>query len=79
MIDRLVGKKVIGIKQSYRSLINDEGVVLYVAKDAENSLVKPVVELAIEKKIKVITIDTMKELGKLCGISVKCAATLMLE
>ena len=71
MIDRLVGKKVIGIKQATKAIKNGKGTVLYVAKDAEKKLIIPLVELACNNNIKIIDIDTMKDLGKMCGIDVK--------
>lgn len=79
MVDRLLGKKVIGIKQSTKSLKNGEGQILYVAQDAQNELVKPVVEIAVSLDIEVKYIKTMKELGKLCGIDVGAAVTLLLK
>lgn len=79
MIDRLVGKKVIGIKQASKAIKNGKGTVLYVAKDAEGKLINPLVELACSNKIKVIEIDNMKNLGKMCGIDVQSSATLILE
>ena len=39
MVDRLVGKKVIGIKQCTKAIKNGEGKVLYVAKDANDKLI----------------------------------------
>jgi large subunit ribosomal protein L7A len=79
MVDRLQGKKVIGIKQSVKSLKNGEGKILYVASDAEGALVKPVIELACALNIEVKYIDTMKELGRLCGIDVGAAVTLVIS
>ena len=43
MLDKIVGKKVIGVKQCQK-LINN-GKVLYVAKDAISKLVLPLIEL----------------------------------
>lgn len=79
MIDRLLGKKVIGIKQSTKAIKNGDGVVLYVAEDADSKLINPLVQLAKDKGLEVNFIETMKELGKMCGIEVGSAATLMLE
>ena len=79
MIDRLVGKKVIGIKQSSKAIKNGKGTVLYVAKDAERKLIIPLLELALKNEIKVIEIDTMRNLGKMCGIDVQSSATLILK
>ena len=78
MIDGFVGKKVIGIKQCSKALKNGEGQVLYVAKDVDTKLIEPLLDLANEFSIEVKLVDTMKELGKLCGIDVKSSAALML-
>jgi large subunit ribosomal protein L7A len=79
MVDRLLGKKVIGIKQSTKSLKNGDGCTLYVAKDAEGELVKPLISLAESLYVEVKFINSMKELGKLCGIDVGAAVTLILK
>jgi large subunit ribosomal protein L7A len=79
MVDRIMGKKVIGIKQSTKSLKNGLGKTLYVAKDADDQLTRTVIEVANEIGIEVVYIETMKELGKLCGIDVGAAVTLLLK
>jgi large subunit ribosomal protein L7A len=79
MVDRLLGKKVIGIKQSAKALNSGEGKILYVASDAQNDLVKPVIELAENLNVEIRFVDTMKELGRLCGIDVGAAVTLLLR
>ena len=79
MLDRIVGKKVIGIKQSTKLIKNGEGKVLYVAKDANAKLISPIIQLAKEKNIDIVEITTMKELGKISGIDVKSSAVLTLE
>ena len=79
MLDRIVRKKVIGIKQSTKLIKNGEGKVLYVAKDANAKLISPIIQLAEEKNIKIVEVSTMKELGKIGGIDVKSSAILTLE
>ena len=54
MLDRIVVKKVIGIKQCTKLIKNNEGKVLYVAKDANAKLILPIIQLAKEKKIKIV-------------------------
>ena len=78
MLDRIVDKKVIGIKQCIKLLKNGDGKVLYVAKDVDEKLIAPLIELAGEKNIEIKSVETMKELGKLCGIEVKSSAALVL-
>ncbi len=78
MLDRLVGKKVIGIKQCSKSISNGEGHILYIAKDVDEKLIAPLIVLAEYRNVRVEYVETMKELGKLCGIEVKSSAALML-
>ena len=77
MLDKIVGKKVIGVKQCQKLIRN--GKVLYVAKDANAKLISPIIQLAEEKNIKNVEVSTMKELGKIGGIDVKASAVLTLE
>ena len=77
MLDRIVGKNVIGIKQCQKLII--KGKVLYVAKDASNKLISPLIKLAYENDVEIVEVATMKELGKISGIDVKSAATLVLN
>ncbi|MPQ42380.1 ribosomal L7Ae/L30e/S12e/Gadd45 family protein [Clostridium tarantellae] len=79
MIDRLLGKKVIGIKQSSKAIKNGEGICLYVAKDADEKLVLPLIKIAEESGMPVKYVETMKILGSMCGIEVKAATALVLE
>ena len=79
MLDRIVVKKVIGIKQCTKSLKSGEGRFLYVAKDANAKLISPIIQLAQEKNIEIVEIPTMKDLGKISGIDVKSSAVLTLE
>ena len=76
MLDRIVDKKVIGIKQCIKLLKNGDGKVLYVAKDVDEKLIAPLIELADKKNVEIKSVETMKELGKLCGIEVKSSAAL---
>lgn len=79
MVDRLLGKKVIGVKQASKSIKNGLGKVLYVAKDADHKLTTSLVDSAEEHSVEVIYVETMKELGKLCGIEVGASAALILK
>lgn len=79
MIHRIEGKKVVGLKQTTKHIKEGNGKCLYVAKDAEERLINPIIELANEKSLSIVYIDTMKELGKLCGIDVSAAVALVLN
>ena len=79
MLDKIVEKKVIGIKQCLKFIKLGKGKVLYVANDADARLILPLIELAEKENIKIVEISTMKELGLMSGIEVKSAATLIIE
>lgn len=78
MIGKITGSKVVGIKQTTKALKNNEGKLLYVAKDADSRLVEPIIALAKAKSIEIVFVDTMKELGVLCSIDVSAAIALVL-
>ncbi|TYQ17657.1 UNVERIFIED_CONTAM: LSU ribosomal protein L7AE [Acetivibrio alkalicellulosi] len=72
-------KKSVGLKQSIKSL--EKGIVnqVYIAKDADEKVVRKIKEMCLEKNIPVIYIDTMKLLGKACGIDVGAAVVSIFE
>jgi large subunit ribosomal protein L7A len=79
MVDRLIGKKVVGVKQSLKAIGNGEGKVVYIAKDADNKIIDSVESLVKQFSLELIYVDTMKELGKLCGIDVGAATAVILN
>lgn len=79
MVERLVGKKVVGIKQSIKAIKNGEAKAVYAALDADIKLIEPVIKLAKENSLEINYTDTMKDLGKLCGIDVGAATAVLLK
>lgn len=79
MVERLAGKKAVGIKQSTKAIKNGEVKAVYVAEDAETKLIEPVIKLARENSLEIHYVHTMKELGKLCGIDVGAATAVILK
>jgi len=74
MVERLQGKKVVGLKQTIKALKTGNCKKLYIAKDSDDNIRENIEGLAMESSIEVIYIDTMKELGRLCGIQVGAVA-----
>ena len=79
MVDRLQGKKVVGVKQATKALKGGLGETLYLAENADPKVIKPLIELAQDKDVQVVYVNTMHHLGKLSGIEVGSAATLILK
>lgn len=76
---KITGQKVVGVKQTLKALKNNQGGVLYVAKDADSNMTEPIIKLAEINSIQIIFVNTMKELGNLCDIDVASATALRLE
>ena len=71
--------RVINVKQTMRAL--ERGIVstMYVARDAEERVVRDLKALALAKGIPVTPVESMDELGKVCGIDVGAAAAAILH
>lgn len=80
-IDRIKrAKKVtIGTKQVTKAVEKGAAKVVFVAKDAENRVVLPLLKLCQDKKVEVVEVDNMLELGRACGIQVGSASAAIIE
>ena len=79
MVDRLTGKKAVGIKQTAKAIKSGEAKIVYIAKDADGKLVQNIEMSARENALEIKYINTMKELGRLCGIDVGAATAAILQ
>jgi large subunit ribosomal protein L7A len=64
---------IIGTKQTVRALKNDLIQEVIIAKDADVFLTSRVVETAKELNVPITYVDSMRMLGKACGIDVGAA------
>ncbi|MFD2672477.1 ribosomal L7Ae/L30e/S12e/Gadd45 family protein [Marinicrinis sediminis] len=67
------GNYKIGTKQTLKSVELGKAEHVYVAKDADPKLIHRAVSLCKKHGVKVVHVDTMKMLGKACGIEVGAA------
>ena len=65
--------KVVGVKQTRRALNDGRAKEVFLARDADPILTEPLAAQAEEKGIEIRWIDSMKALGKACGIAVGAA------
>jgi len=79
MIDRLGGKKVVGLKQSLKVIRNGSGKIVYLAKDCDENIFNQVKKAAEDESLDIVYIDTMKELGNICSIDVGAAVAVILH
>ncbi|NLK97769.1 MAG: 50S ribosomal protein L7ae-like protein [Epulopiscium sp.] len=59
--------------------MNDQAEVVYVAKDADERVVRRVLELAKERNVPIVMVETMAELGKACNVEVKTATAVLIK
>ncbi|MGV3487025.1 MAG: 50S ribosomal protein L7ae-like protein [Tuberibacillus sp.] len=70
---------IIGTKQSIKAIKDDRVSEVIIAADADIRVTSRIYELAKEKNVQVTTVDSMKKLGKVCGIDVGAAAVALIK
>lgn len=76
MPDRLkkAKKKIVGMKQTLKAVDKDKVKVVFIAKDADEHVIRPLIKACQEKGLEIVYVDTMQQLGQLCGIQIGAAA-----
>ncbi|WP_045383186.1 50S ribosomal protein L7ae-like protein [Bacillus spizizenii] len=69
---------IIGTKQTVKALKQGSVKEVVVAKDADPILTTSVISLAEDQGISVSMVESMKKLGKACGIEVGAAAVAII-
>lgn len=70
--------KVVGVKQSKKVIVSGEATLVFIAKDAEMRIVRPIIELCREQGIEMSEAYSMQELGEAAGIDVGAAVVTQL-
>ncbi|PYZ95663.1 50S ribosomal protein L7ae-like protein [Alteribacter lacisalsi] len=66
-------ERIVGTKQTLKALEEQQVKELIIADDADHSVLSRVLAEAENQGIPVQTVDSMKKLGKACGIDVSAA------
>lgn len=69
----------VGIKQSSRAIAEGKAMKVYVAKDADVSIIEKILELATIHQVPVELVESMRMLGKACKIDVGAATAVILK
>lgn len=78
MLNELANEsKVVGVKQVRRALAAGRAKRVYLAKDADPQLIQPLERQASEQGVETAWAESMKALGKACGIAVGTAAAAL--
>ncbi len=81
LYDRLAGARVktVGTKQTLKALQKGQAKLVYVARDAEERVVRDLLKLCRDMNVEVVYADSMAKLGQACGIQVGAASAAVLE
>ena len=67
------GSVRIGTKQTMKAVEQGIAVQVFVAQDADPRMVTRIVQLCEQRGVKLTQVDTMRNLGRTCGIEVGAA------
>jgi large subunit ribosomal protein L7A len=70
---------IIGTKQTVKALQNTKVLEVVVAEDADRRVVNKLLQLAEDQQVEVTRVESMKMLGKACGIEVGAAAVAIIR
>ena len=70
---------IVGTKQTVRALKDGKVREVVIAEDADETIVRKVVEAANEARVPICKVDSMKKLGKACKIEVGAAAVAIIR
>ena len=73
------GKKVVGLNQTLKCVDRNEAEVIFVAADCDFRISGVIDELRSLGNIEIIEVESMKALGKACGIDVNAAIACIVK
>ena len=76
---KAAAKKAVGTKAVLRALKAGEAVRVYVANDVDTFLYQKIVRAVEEAGMRPVRVESVKELGRACGLTIGCAAAAMLR
>ncbi len=71
--------KVVGVKQSTKAVESGQALKAYVADEAAPAVTEPFLKLCEKNGVPCEHADTLKNLGKACGISVGASVAVLLR
>lgn len=72
-------KRTVGAKQTLKAVEKSLAKEVYWATDAEARVVDPILRMCSSRNIPTIKVESMKDIGKACGIEVGCAIAAITE
>jgi large subunit ribosomal protein L7A len=80
VLEGLRGKnKTVGIKQTTKAVAAGKAKTVFIARDADTKVIDNLINQCNENMLEVVYVDSMKNLGKACGIEIGAAAAAILK
>ena len=76
---KTAARKAVGTKEVLRALKANEAASVFVARDIDTFLYQKVTRACAEAAVQVNKVESNKELGKVCGLNIGCAAAAVLK
>ncbi|MBS4210534.1 50S ribosomal protein L7ae-like protein [Bacillus sp. FJAT-50079] len=70
---------IVGTKQTIRALKSGHVLEVVVASDADPRITDSIIQLANDMDVPVTMVDSMKKLGKACGIDVRATTVAIIQ
>lgn len=70
-------EKIVGTKKVMKAIDSGLACEVVIAADADARVTTPILERCRERNLPVSTVDSMKKLGRACGIEVGAAAVAL--
>ena len=75
MLEKLrASDKIVGTRRLVRAILAGEISEAYIARDADLFIVRQVKEACNQAGVRMVEVDTMKQLGEACVVDVKTAS-----
>ena len=71
-------RRVVGMRETLKKIAQGTALSVYVAKNADTKVIHDVVTQSQARNIPVEYVDSIDELGRLCGIDVGAACAALL-
>ncbi len=72
-------QRAVGTKQVTRAVEKGSALTVYVARDAESHVTRHLLALCRQHGVQVVEVDSMRALGRACGVEVGAASAAILK
>lgn len=72
-------RRIVGLKQTVKAIKNDTAKKVYLAEDADDFIKQSVIDACKDKNLQIINVNSMKELGDACGISIGASTAAIIK